>query len=453
MGTTSWRQPTPKRRGSGPGPPRDGAPARCGTETDECARQVPDGLLTLLCPDGRHDRPPRRVARYDGHPEQAQQGCTSATLDDATVPGELMYDRGWGIIIVFARPGVILVKVEVNEHTMLQAPPSTPALAARRQSEPLELRDRVGVGNPGPEREVPRVLPEQRLALDVVQGAAAADDGEGDVVVPAVDGDSFNAEANMMQLVFVLRMGFQTPGAHEDVEAVLVEVAAAHRVGAVALVHEPHKKLLGLVERSAVRLTDGKLAREGCRNGCRGHVVASPLEPCHSSIAGEERRLLLHLQGGRTTTKSTSGLDVASPSLRAIGAAATACWGGGSGQPRPAPKRGAGHSRGAAAGRGSGGGALRWDRQLNGRHLFLQSRARWWFFRQREQRMGSRQLEARWPGARQRQHLPLSQLGMGSALNAGLNAWEAKAGRRGALRGRTKCQSSVASTPSSLSAS
>ena len=204
------------------------------------------------------------------------------------------------VVVVVAGLGVVLVEVEVDEDAMAEAPPSTAAVTAGREREPLNLGDGVGVRRPSPERQVSGVLLAKRPLLDVVKRASTADEEGGDVVVPAVERDTFQAEANMVELVFVVCMSLEPPLAHVDAVAGAPKVAAGHGVGAVVLVHEANKELLGVVlDHLDVGQSCAQLRGELSRHLLAGDVLPRPIEPCDGTVGGEDGCLGLHLRRRR----------------------------------------------------------------------------------------------------------------------------------------------------------
>ena len=208
------------------------------------------------------------------------------------------------VVVVVAGLGVVLVEVEVDEDAMAEAPPSTAAVTAGREREPLNLGDGVGVRRPSPERQVSGVLLAKRPLLDVVKRASTADEEGGDVVVPAVERDTFQAEANMVELVFVVCMSLEPPLAHVDAVAGAPKMAAGHGVGAVVLMRESNKELLRVVlDHLDVGVPCAQLRGELSGHLLAGDIQARPIKPGNITVGGEDGRFSLHLRRCRDDDK------------------------------------------------------------------------------------------------------------------------------------------------------
>lgn len=144
------------------------------------------------------------------------------------VPSELVDVRWRRVVVVVPGLGVVLVEVEVDEHAVTETSASAAAVTTGRESEPFDLGDGTGVGRPSPKRHVPCVLFAERSRLDVVEGATSADEEGGDGVVPAVQRDAFQAETDMMELVFVVCMSLEPPLTHEDAVAIATKITTRH---------------------------------------------------------------------------------------------------------------------------------------------------------------------------------------------------------------------------------
>lgn len=187
------------------------------------------------------------------------------------------------------------MKVEVDDDARTEAPTPTTAVTTSRKGQPFHFGDCIGIGGPCPERHVPCVLLAERSRLNVVEGAAAADEEGGDVVVPAVQWHTFQTEADVVELVFVVRMGLEAPsrrcgdqhhGDHHE----------TRRRREVVLVHKAHEELLGVVLHD---LDVGRPCAQGrCELGSHllaGNILPSALQPGHRTVGGEGGRLRLHL--------------------------------------------------------------------------------------------------------------------------------------------------------------